>query len=87
MMSIETGPWIEPAFSVRLRLIVDNWAYFSDAQKAEVQAYASAMWRNARDPRFFGANVLSPVDEIIIRNLLRDEPGAQEKLTIWILTK
>ncbi len=87
MMSIKTGPWIEPAFSVRLRLIVDNWAYFSEAQKAEVQAYASAMWRNARDPRFFGVNILSPIDEIIIRNLLRDEPGAQEKLTIWILTK
>ena len=75
------------AFSVRLRLIVDNWAYFSDAQKAEVQKYTVGMWRNARDPRFFGYNILNPVDEIIVRTLLRDEAGAQEKLTTWILTK
>ena len=87
MMSIETGPWIEPAFSARLRLIVDNWAYFSDAQKAEVQKYTVGMWRNARDPRFFGYDILNPVDEIIVRTLLRDEAGAQEKLTTWILTK
>jgi hypothetical protein len=45
------------------------------------------MWRRSRDPRFFAQNVLNPVDELIIRNLLRDEPGAQEQLTIWILTK
>jgi hypothetical protein len=87
MMSIETGPWLEAAFFSRLRLIVDNWAYFSDEQKAEIQSTASGMWRRSLDPRFFGWMVSNPVDELIIRNLLRDEPGAQEKLTIWILTK
>ena len=87
MMSIKTGPWLEAAFFSRLRLIVDNWAYFSDEQKAEVRSAASGMWRRSQDPRYFAWNVLNPVDELIIRNLLRDEPGAQERLTVWILTK
>ena len=87
MMSIKTGPWLEAAFFSRLRLIVDNWAYFSDEQKAEVRSAASGMWRRSQDPRYFAWNVLNPVDELIIRNLLRDEPGAQEQLTVWILTK
>ncbi|MEI6201621.1 MAG: hypothetical protein WCP68_06700 [Enhydrobacter sp.] len=87
MMSIRTGPWLEAAFFSRLRLIVDNWAYFTDEQKVEIRSAVSGMWRRSRDQRFFAQTVLNPVDELIIRNLLRDEPGAQEQLTIWILTK
>jgi hypothetical protein len=87
LMAIRTGPWIEYTFYTRVRLIVDNWAYLSEDQKAEMQKYASEMWRRASDKRFFGYSVFNPVDELIIRNLLRDEPGAQEKLTTWILTK
>ncbi|HMC45474.1 MAG TPA: hypothetical protein VKJ77_09135, partial [Caballeronia sp.] len=87
MMSIKTGPWLEAAFFSRLRLIVDNWAYFSDEQKVEIRSAVSGMWRRSLDQRIFAWNVLNPVDELIIRNLLRDEPGAQEQLTVWILTK
>ena len=87
MMSIETGPWLDAAFFSRVRLIVDNWAYFTDEQRGEVRLAVSRMWRRAQDPRFFAWLVSNPVDELIIRSLLRDEPGAQEKLTIWILTK
>ena len=87
MMSIKTGPWLEGAFSARLRLIVDNWAYFSDEQKVEVRSATSGMWQRSHDQRYFAWNVFNPVDELIIRNLLKDEPGAQEKLTAWILTK
>lgn len=87
MMSIKTGPWLEAAFFSRLRLIVDNWAYFADEQKDEVRSATSGMWRRTRDQRFFAWIILNPVDELIIRNLLRDEPGAQEQLTTWILTK
>jgi hypothetical protein len=86
-MSIRTGPWLEPAFSVRLRLILDNWAYFSDEQKEELRKYVVEVWRHSHDHIFFGSNVLNPVDEVIIRNLLKDEPGAQEILTKWILAK
>ena len=87
MMAIKTGPWLEGAFSARLRLIVDNWAYFSDEQKVEIRSAASGMWNRSRDRRYFAWNVYNSVDELIIRNLLRDEPGAQELLTAWILTK
>lgn len=87
MMAIETGPWLEGAFSARLRLIVDNWAYFTDEQKLEVRSATSGMWRRSRDQRYFAWNVHNSIDEVIIRNLLRDEPGAQERLTAWILTK
>ncbi len=86
LMSIQTGPWIEPIWPVRLRLIVDNWGYFSDAQKQEMQSYVVEMWKHSSDRRFFAFTVNNPVDELIIRNLLRDQPGAQEALTKWILT-
>jgi hypothetical protein len=86
LMSIQTGPWIEPIWPVRLRLIIDNWGYFTDAQKAEMQVYVAEMWKHAPDRRFFALVVNNPVDELIVRNLLRDQPGAQEVLTKWILT-
>jgi hypothetical protein len=85
LMSIQTGPWIEPMWPVRLRLIVDNWGYFTDAQKDEMQIYVGEMWKHAPDQRFFAFNINNPVDELITRNLLRDQPGAQEILTKWIL--
>ena len=85
-MSIQTGPWIEPMWPVRLRLIIDSWGYFTDAQKAEMQAYVAEMWKHAPDRRFFAYVVNNPVDELIVRNLLRDQSGAQEVLTKWILT-
>jgi hypothetical protein len=85
LMSIQTGPWIEPVWPVRLRLIVDNWGYFTDVQKEEMQAYVVELWKHASDQRFFAFNINNPVDELIIRNLLRDQSGAQESLTKWIL--
>lgn len=85
LMSIDTGPWLEPVWPVRLRLIVDNWGYFTDGQKDQMKTYVSTVWRHAPDQRFFAWDVNNPVDELIIRNLLRDEPGAQEALTKWIL--
>jgi hypothetical protein len=85
LMSIQTGPWIEPMWPVRLRLIIDNWGYFTDAQKAEMQAYVAEMWKHSSDRRFFALVVNNQVDELIVRNLLRDQPGAQEELTKWIL--
>lgn len=87
MMSIKTGPWLEAAFFSRVRLIIDNWAYFSDEQRTEIQSAVTGMWQRSRDQRYFAWLVSNPVDELIVRSLLRDEPGAQEKLTVWILTK
>lgn len=84
-MSIKTGPNIEPIWRVTLHLVVNNWAYFTDAQKAEMQAYAATMWRYSSDRRMFATTINNPIDELIIRNLLKDVPGAQEMLTKWIL--
>jgi hypothetical protein len=86
LKSIETGPWIEPMFPVRLRLILDNWGYFTETQKSDMGKYIVEMWRHAQDLRFFAIYIDNPLDEIIIRNLLKDEAGAQELLTKWILT-
>lgn len=84
-MSIRTGPWIAPVWPTRLRLILDNWAYFSDEQMPKIQEYVLAMWRHSADRRFFAWTIRDPVDELIIRSTLREEPGAQEELTRWIL--
>ncbi|MBS0537530.1 MAG: hypothetical protein JSR47_02160 [Proteobacteria bacterium] len=84
-MSLETGRNIEPIWRVTLHVIVNNWAYFSDAQKAELQTYVTTMWRYTSDQRMFATTVNNPIDELIIRNLLKDVPGAQENLTKWIL--
>jgi hypothetical protein len=84
-MSIKTGPWISPVWPTRLRLILDNWAYYTDEQKAGVKAYVSAMWRDEHEQYMFGQVVHGPVDELILRSLLRDELGAQEGLSRWIL--
>jgi hypothetical protein len=86
LMSIQTGPWIEPMWPVRLRLVVDNWGYFTDAQKVEMRAYVAEIWKHAPDRRFFALVVNNQVDELIVRNLLGDRPDAQEELTKWILT-
>jgi len=85
LMSIQTGPWIEPLWPVRLRMIVDNWGYFGDAQKAEMQTHVVEMWKHSSQRIIFANTINNPVDEVIIRNLLRDQPGAQEELTKWIL--
>lgn len=84
-MSLETGRNIEPIWRVTLHVIVNNWAYFSDAQKAELQAYVTTMWRYTSDQHMFATTINNPIDELIIRNLLKDVPGAQENLTKWIL--
>lgn len=85
LMSIKTGPLLEQLWPVSLRLIVDNWGYFTDGQKADMKAYVGTIWRHSPDRRVFATIINNPIDELIIRNLLPDEPGAQEKLTKWIL--
>jgi len=84
-MSIRTGPWIAPVWPTRLRLFLDNWAYYTDDQKAALKTYISTMWRDKHEQYMFGSVVHDPVDELILRSLLRDEPGAQEELSKWIL--
>ena len=84
-MSIDMGPLVSPLWPPRLRIILDNWGYFTDEQKARLGDYIALMWRKAEDRRWFARNVYDPIDEVILRYVLQHEPGAQEELTKWIL--
>ncbi len=85
LMSIDMGPLVSPLWPARLRLILDNWGYFTDEQKARLGDYVVLMWRNTGDRRWFAHNVYDAIDEVILRYVLQHEPGAQEELTKWIL--
>lgn len=84
-LSMEYAPLIPQGWPSRLRIILDNWPYFSDAQKDQVTAYMRLTWRAAEDKRFFVQAIYAPADELIIRFFLRDEPGAQEEFTRLIM--
>ena len=85
MMSIETAPMLSWIWPARLRIIIDNWGYLTDEQKVVVRDSVLKSWRHTGDRRIFGWAIREPVDEMIVRFFLRNEPGAQEELTKWIL--
>jgi hypothetical protein len=80
LLSIEDAALIPETWAPRLRVILDCWPYMSDAQKEGITAYMRQTWRVATDRRLFARAIQSPVDELIVRYFLRDEPGAQEEL-------
>jgi hypothetical protein len=84
LMSIDTGPMMSPLWPARLRIILDNWGYFTDQEKARLGNYVVMMWRRTDDRRWFGYSVYNPIDEVILRYMLGHEPKAQEELTKWI---
>lgn len=83
-MAIDTGAMMSPLWPPRLRIILDNWGYFTDAQKARLGDYIVMMWRRTDDRRWFGQAVYDPIDEVILRYVLQHEPRAEEELTKWI---
>lgn len=84
MMSLDTAPMLSPIWPARLRLILDNWAIFTQPQRERLVAYTIMTWRLSSDRRWF-ANVLrTPIDELFVRYFLRNEPGAQAELEKWI---
>ncbi len=83
-MSIDTGPMMSFLWEPRLRLILDNWGFFSDEQKQRMGDYVVMMWRKSDDRRFFGRMVYNPIDEVILRYLLQHEPKAMEELTVYV---
>jgi hypothetical protein len=84
LMSIDVAPMFSPIWEVRLRVILDNWGYFNEEQRAKIQSYVVATWRASTDRLWFGRVVRDAVDELILRQLLRGEPGGLEELTKWI---
>jgi hypothetical protein len=86
-LSIDYAPLLPPTWVPRLRVILHAWPYFSDAQKDKVAAYMRLVWRVSVDRRFFADLIRSPVDELIIRFFLRDDPAAQKELTRLIIAE
>ena len=85
LMSIHTAPMLSWIWPTRLRVIIDNWGYLTEEQRVLVRDNVIKSWRHTGDRRIFGWAIREPVDEMIVRFFLRNEPGAQEELTKWIL--
>lgn len=84
-MSIETASRIPQIWPTRLRLILDNWAYFSDAEREQLRDYVVMTWRSSSERAWFARAIHSPVDELIIRSFLGDDRQAQDEFSQLIL--
>lgn len=84
MMSIDTAPMMEALWPSRLRLILDNWQFFTPKERERIATYVATTWRHSADRRFFAWTIRSPLDELFVRYFLRDEPDAQQELTRWL---
>lgn len=84
MMSIDTAPMMEALWPSRLRLILDNWQFFTPKQREQVGSYVVKTWRHSADRLWFARVIRSPLDELFVRYFLRDVPDAQQELTKWL---
>ncbi|MBI2736008.1 MAG: hypothetical protein HYX38_05580 [Rhodospirillales bacterium] len=84
MMSIDTAPMMEVLWPSRLRLILDNWQYFTPQERERIGGYVVTTWRASSDRRWVAEVIRSPLDELFVRYFLRDEPDAQQDLTQWL---
>lgn len=84
LMSIDTSPLLSPLWPARLQLILDNWVAFTPQERDRIAAYVVMTWRLSSERRWFAGAIRTPVDELLIRYFLRDEPKAQEELAYWI---
>lgn len=81
LMSIDTAPMFLPLWPARLRLILDNWRALTASQRGEVALYVARTWQLLPDRRWFADAIRNPMDELLVRYLVRNESGAQEELT------
>jgi hypothetical protein len=84
LMSIETAPVIPRLWPTRLELILRNWASFTNAERDRLAAYVAMTWEASTDRRWFVSVLHQSIDELYLRLLLGDLPGAQDELTMWI---
>jgi hypothetical protein len=84
LMSIDTAPMLRPIWPARLQLILDNWVSFTPQERQRIGDYVVMTWRRSSERRFFASIIRSPVDELLVRYFLRDEPKAQDELGYWI---
>ena len=84
MMSIDTAPMMEALWPSRLRLILDNWQFFTPTERDRIAAYVVTNWRASSDRRWMAEAIRSPLDELFVRYFLRNKSDAQEYLTQWL---
>jgi hypothetical protein len=75
---------MEALWPSRLRLILDNWQFFTPQERERIDAYVVTNWRASSDRRWFAEVIRSPLDELFVRYFLRNESGSQEYLTEWL---
>lgn len=84
LLSIETAPVVPLLWPARLELILSTWDSFTDAERERIAAYVAMTWLATTDRRLFVRALRRDVDELYLRLLLSEVPGAQEELSVWI---
>ena len=84
LMSIETAPVMPRLWPARLELILRTWNSFTGSERDRIAAYVVMTWEASSDRRWFVSAMSHAVDELYLRMLLADLPGAQEELSTWI---
>jgi hypothetical protein len=84
LMSIAIAPVVPRLWPARLELILRNWDSFSEAERALISTYVAMTWQASSDRRWFVWALREPLDELMLRILLADQPGAQEELNVWM---
>jgi hypothetical protein len=84
LMSIETAPVMPRLWPARLELILRTWNSFTDSERDRIAAYVVMTWEASSDRRWFVSAMSQAADELYLRMLLADLPGAQEELSTWI---
>ena len=84
LMSIETAPVMPRLWPARLELILRTWNSFTGSERDRIAAYVVMTWEASSDRRWFVSAMSRAADELYLRMLLADLPGAQEELSTWI---
>ncbi|MDI1284455.1 MAG: hypothetical protein PSV46_08660 [Reyranella sp.] len=87
IMSIDTSPMLSSLWVARLQMISDNWVAFTPKEREQLGAYVVRTWRSSTDRYLFTYAIRSPIDELLIRYFLRDEPKAQDELAALLARK
>ncbi|MCA0304546.1 MAG: hypothetical protein LCH95_19230 [Proteobacteria bacterium] len=85
MMSLDVAPMLESLWPSRLQLFLDNWQHFTPQERDRVAAEVAMNWRKSGLRLYFAEAIRSPIDELFVRYFIRNEPGAQEELTKWLV--
>lgn len=80
LMSIDTAPMLNALWPPRLLLILDNWRHFSPEDLERIRLHVAETWRLSSDRRWFAEAIRAPIDELFLRNALRDDPSAWDEL-------